>query len=173
MLSEYNLILEKEISAYRFIGKELTPISDQTTINQIERTKTILLSNRLAGAYEHIQSAIEKLSDRTSPDYRNSIKESISAVETICKIIAQDERADLIQALKKIKEKLELHKNLELALIQLYCFTSDEGGVRHSLIDESNVDQEDAIFMLASCSAFIHYLIVKGNKAGLLPKHTE
>ena len=34
-------------------------------------------------------------------------------------------------------------------------------------MDEPNLDQEDAIFMLVSCSAFTNYLIVKADKAGI------
>jgi hypothetical protein len=35
------------------------------------------------------------------------------------------------------------------------------------MMDEANLDQEDALYMLISCSAFINYLISKANKAGL------
>jgi|GEM_PF-5091063 len=34
-------------------------------------------------------------------------------------------------------------------------------------MEESNLDQEDALYMLVSCSAFINYLITKTNKFGI------
>lgn len=39
----------------------------------------------LNGANIHLTKALSLLSDRNKPDYRNSIKESISAVEATCK----------------------------------------------------------------------------------------
>ena len=35
------------------------------------------------------------------------------------------------------------------------------------MMDETNLSQEDARFMLVSCSAFTNYLIVKADKAGI------
>lgn len=34
-------------------------------------------------------------------------------------------------------------------------------------METSNLDAEDAKYMLVSCSAFINYLIVKADKAGI------
>lgn len=56
------------------------------------------------------------MSDRQKPNYRNSIKESISAVESICKIITQDEKATLGKALKKIEN---LHPSLQGSMDKL------------------------------------------------------
>ena len=44
--------------------------------------------------------------------------------------------------------------------------TSSEG-MRHALLDEPNLDFEDAKFMLVSCSAFVNYLRSRAAKAGL------
>ncbi len=53
------------------------------------------------------------------------------------------------------------------AFQKLYNFTNDAAGIRHAMKDASTVDQEDAMFMLVSCSAFINYLVVKAGKAGI------
>ena len=50
---------------------------------------------------------------------------------------------------------------------QLYGYTSDADGIRHALLDESDLDFEDAKFMLVSCSAFTNYLKGKAIKAGI------
>jgi hypothetical protein len=39
---------------------------------------------------------------RKATDFRNSIKESISAVEAMCQILTGDDKATLGQALKKL-----------------------------------------------------------------------
>lgn len=121
----------------------------------------------LEGVHTHLQTALSMLSDRKSPDYRNSIKESISAVEGICKLIAQDEKATLGSALDKIETRVELHGALKGAFEKLYGYTSDAEGIRHALLKEPNLESEDAKFMLVACSAFVNYLIAKVSRAGM------
>ena len=113
----------------------------------------------------HLQSALDLFSDRESPDYRNSIKEFISAIETICKLITNTEKASLSQAIKVITNKIELHSDLQEAFYKLYGYTSGAEGIRHSLTEKPDLDFEDAKFMLVTCSAFVNYLKVKAVKA--------
>ena len=108
-----------------------------------------------------------KLSDRLTPDYRNSIKESISALESIAKVISKNPKDSLGAALDKIKGKLKIHPALERGFKQIYGYTSDTDGIRHALTEETTCDFADAKFMLVSCSAFINYLVIKANKAGI------
>ena len=163
-----NHILERELSAYRFVGKKLVKITSECEISEIEEALNI--SAPLKGVNIHLQRALDLLADRKNPDYRNSIKESISAIEAICRIITGDENATLGKALQKIEEKsqIKIHPALKEAFNKLYGYTSDADGIRHSLLDETNISFEDAKFMLVSCSAFINYLIAKASKRGML-----
>jgi hypothetical protein len=107
----------------------------------------------------HLKSAIALLSNRKNPDFRNSIKESISAVEALCIIITNDKNATLGKALSIIEKDHSLHKSLKSAFSSIYGFTSDSSGIRHALIENDiPLFFEDAKFMLVSCSAFINYL---------------
>ena len=108
------------------------------------------------------------LSDRKNPDYRNSIKESISAVETICKRISKNPKATLGDALNELVKngKIKFHGAIQSAFKNLYGYTNDADGIRHSLMEEESLDQEDALFMITSCSAFVNYLTVKTLKSG-------
>ena len=160
-----NEILEREVSGFRFIGTKLAPITSKEETAEIE--EALDSSESLRPVVIHIQTALEKLADRKSPDYRNSIKESISAVEAICRLITGKENATLGQALKVVKGKITMHPALEQAFNKLYGYTSDEDGIRHSLLDEPDIGFEDAKFMLVSCSAFINYLKLKASKVGI------
>ena len=41
----------------------------------------------------------------------------------------------------------------------LYGFVSDDGGIRHSLLESSSViNYSDAKYFLVSCSAFVNYI---------------
>lgn len=107
---------------------------------------------------QHIDSAVRLMSDRQYPDYRNSIKESISAVEGFCSILAAQDKADLSAALHLLERRGALHPALKRAFSALYGYTSDADGIRHALLEESNLTYDDAKFMLVACSAFINYL---------------
>lgn len=162
---ECNRVLKREVSGYRFIGGKISPITSEEEITEIEEALQSTKYLKLAAI--HLKSALDLFSDRQSPDYRNSIKESISAVEAICILITAKDKATLGEAMKRINDKIKLHSALQQAFSKLYGYTSDADGIRHALLDEPNLDAEDAEFMLVSCSAFINYLKVKASKAGI------
>ena len=154
---ELNALFEEEFVGYRMIGYEITPITNEVEINEIKTSLDI----EFEGCKSHIKKGLCLLSDREKPDYKNSIKESISAVESICQIICKDDKATLGNALNKLEENgIKLHRSLKEAFLKLYGYTSDEGGIRHAEgLFESNVSFEDAKFCLVSCCAFVNYLI--------------
>lgn len=157
-----NEALEKEMSGYRIIGNKVTPITSEEEIKEIEYA--ITNTDKLKSVNIHLQTALEYLANREKPDYRNSIKESISAVESYCKIITKNDKATLGEALDGIERTHELHGALKTAFRAIYGYASDSGGIRHSMSEENlEVKMEDAKFMLVCCSAFINYLKVKTN----------
>lgn len=160
--AEINELFQREYVGYRFIDGEITPISDDIEVAEIEKSLDI----KFQGCKSHIKKALGFLSDRENPDYKNSIKESISAVESICQIIAQNSKATLGEALKKLEEHgVKIHEAMKKSFSSLYGYTSDEGGIRHCEgMFESNVTFEEAKFMLVSCSAFVNYLIAEYGK---------
>lgn len=160
-----NSVLETELSAYRFVDNIIVQITSEVEISEIE--EALDTSKPLKAVNTHLRRSLELLADKKNPDYRNSIKESISAIESICKIITHDKKATLVQTLTEIESKVELHSALKKAFINLYGYTSDEQGIRHALMDESKIDFEDAKFMLVSCSAFINYLKAKISKTNI------
>ncbi|RKG38856.1 AbiJ-NTD4 domain-containing protein [Acinetobacter rongchengensis] len=154
-----NDCLQIENSAYRIINNKVTEITSEQEIKSIE--EALQNTNPYSGVQQHLNQSLKLMSDRQNPDYRNSIKESISAVESICKIVTQDEKTTLGQALKIIENKYGLHEALKKSLSQLYGYTSDADGIRHAMLEESNLSYIDAKFMLVACTNFINYLIEK------------
>jgi hypothetical protein len=166
----FNFVLKRESSAYRIIDKKIVPITSETEIREIDEAITNTSNvSRLTSVNIHLKASLDRLKDRNSPDYRNSIKESISAVEALCKIIASAPNATLGDALKRLSFKnIGIHNALRNAFERLYGYTNDAQGIRHALTEEPSLDVEDARFMLVSCSAFINYLISKANKAEII-----
>lgn len=83
-----NQILEREMSGYRFIKGELVAITNKDEIESIDQAVTTTVQLGLEGASEHLTTALQLLGKKPDPDYRNSIKESISAVEATVKKIS-------------------------------------------------------------------------------------
>jgi hypothetical protein len=51
--------------------------------------------------------------------------------------------------------------------LKLYGYTSDAGGIRHSLVDGSDpVTVDDARLMIVVCSAFANYLVARTSMGG-------
>lgn len=170
IISEINKVLEVELSGYRIVENIFMPITDENQINEIQKAIDCTSKNaNLKGINIHLKTAMEMLSNKTQPDYRNSIKESISAVESITKVISGKKTATLGEALKTIQNKgiIQIPKVLKEGFEKLYGYTNNEIGIRHALMDGPTIEQEDAIYMLVSCSAFINYLITKADKSNL------
>lgn len=162
-----NAILKEQLSVYRFVRNYISRLTSEEEIKTIEESLASTNRSPLNPVHIHLDTALKKLSDRKNPDYRNSIKESISAVESICKIITNMPDATLSPALDTlVSGGMDLHPDLKSAFKKLYGYTSDAHGIRHALMDNPNLDFEDAKFMLVSCTTFINYLIVKAQKAG-------
>lgn len=163
MSSLFNRILEEEVSGYRILDNQVIPITNQAELSTIQEA----YSTKYDSVNIHISKALNLYANRTSPDYENSIKESISAVEAMCCIITgmTGGQATLGNSIKKIKDNgVHIHSAMEKAFLALYGYTSDENGIRHGGIDFANAPAEDAKYMLISCSAFVNYLIEKWSK---------
>ncbi|CDF78422.1 conserved hypothetical protein, partial [Formosa agariphila KMM 3901] len=167
LIDSFNHSLKKELSGYRIISKNIVRITNEnelTEINKIiESEKSELNTVKI-----HIQTAISKLSDKKEPDYRNSIKESISALEALCKIISGNKKDSLKTSLTKINEKISIHNGLMQGFLKIYGYTSDSDGIRHAMLEKDNLQQEDAILMLVMCSSFINYIVTKSEQNGLI-----
>lgn len=157
---QYNDLLEQEKAGYRIVNGSVEPITNQQEIEIIETAA----NSPYRSVNEHLQKALEFYGDRKNPDYENSIKESISAVEALCCIITGKD-ATLNKAIEKLKiSGVHIHPCLEKAFVSLYAYTCDEKGIRHAGIDFVDAPSEDAKYMLVSCSAFVNYLIEKWSK---------
>lgn len=160
-----NKVLKDEVAGYRFVSDRIVEITSDEEIASIEAA----LASRepLGPVVNHLRQALILMADRQSPDYRNSIKESISAIEALCKLLTGLPKGTLGPAIRALESRTELHPALKDAFEKLYGFTSDAEGIRHALVEQPNLDAEDAKFMLVSCSAFVNYAVIKAQKAGI------
>lgn len=162
-ISQVNRILEEENSGYRMIAEIFVPITNEVELSAVEET----LFSSFDVVEKHMKKALSLYSDRLHPDYENCVKESISAVESMCCIITDEsgKTATLGATLKKLeKHGIHIHEAMKSAFEKLYGYTSDENGIRHGGINFMGASSDDARYMLISCSAFINYLTAQYTK---------
>ena len=146
--------------SYRVVDDQIVEISDDGEIATIEKAE-----EQGSTIKTHLSSALRLLSDRSTPDYRNSIKESISAVEVLCREITGE--TTLGAALKELEKKgLTIPFFLKSGFEKLYVYTNDgKTGIRHALMEDKETPRyEEAKFMVVACSAFINYIQEKRSK---------
>lgn len=160
-----NRTFETYLVGYRLIGAEITPIDSNAEAEAV--SAAFEATEGIAGARHSLERATELLADRGSPDYPNSIKESISAVEAVVKKVTGE--ATLGAGLGKLETAgLVIHPALKVAWSKMYGWTSDADGIRHAGIEAADADQALAKYTLVTSSAFVSYLIEEGRKRGLL-----
>ncbi len=169
LITTINVILESELSGFKFTSGVLSTITNETEIKEIESAIETANEKMLQGVQAHLTTALELLGKRPDPDYRNSIKESISAVESVAKLISGEEKAKgLKDPLNELSDKTYIHEALKKGFLSIYGYTSDDEGIRHPILEDTNAGFDEAKFMLVSCSAFVNFLISKADAAGLL-----
>ena len=150
-IKNINGIFKEENVNYKIVNDEVVDIIDDIQIESIEKT----LQNEYKTVATHYSKAIEQL--YKVKDYDNSIKESISTVESMCQILTKNDKATLGDALKLLKDII--HPAMKSDFEKLYGYTSDANGIRHANgLGEGNSTFEEAKYMLISCSAFVNYL---------------
>jgi len=166
MIRTLNLELERNLTGYRIIKNRVVPVDTKVAADAIEQALNDSAGASLAGVRHHLGNSLELLANRAKPDYANSVKESISAVEALAELITGE--AVLSKALPKIGATgVKVHPAQLEAWKRMYGWASDEDGVRHSAKGVPDVDQATAKYSLVTSSAFVSLLIEEANKAGI------
>lgn len=151
-----NSVFRRYLVAYRLVDGKVVGVTSQDEVEAIEAALDTLAP--YSGARAHLSNALSLLADRQSPHYSNSLKESISAVESVAKSITG--KHTLGEALIEMRKKhMNIHPALNDGWSKLYGYSSDADGIRHGSIDPSEVDEPLATYFLVSCSAFVSFLI--------------
>lgn len=145
---------------YRIVNDRITDITSEEEKSSIEKA----VNDSKVNVREHLNKAIEHYSAKPTPDIRNSIKESITAVEAVCRELTGEDT--LGKALKKLEDNgIVIQSQLKSGLEKLYVYTNQpDTGIRHALMDTDGKyvpTKDEAYFMLVSCSVFINYLRMK------------
>jgi len=164
-MAEIDRVMEANGAPVRFVNYELCPLTNETEIAEVERAASG--GGVFGPAHEHIAQAISHFSQTPEPAYEDSIKQSISAVESVLRIATGDEKGKMGALLKSFESAHgDLHPSLRAAIDKLYGYASDEEGIRHGATKPSTVGDAEARCMLVMCSALVNFLI---QKSGAVP----
>ena len=142
---------------YRLIGDSFVPITTDSDIEALD--EALSLSDGYHGVQKHLRSALQHLSNRDRPDYRNSIKESVSALESVARCLAPTKSNKFSDSMQQLDSRARLHGSFKKIFVNIYGYASDEEGIRHSIVENDNADEAEARFMFVACSAAVSYLI--------------
>jgi hypothetical protein len=154
-----NDTLQRDMSGYRMRENIIVPITDDIELSALD--EALALDDRFRGARQHLSESLAKLSARPTPDLRNSIKEAISSVESAARVVTGHHKATLGEALKVLEKSGHVHAALKEAWSKMYGYTSDQGGLRHAMLDEPEIDFAIAKYMLVVCAGFVNLLATR------------
>jgi hypothetical protein len=166
-----NRVLEREKSAWHFVGPDLVRRIADTEIKAIEDAWAD--SQPFREVHQQLRTAVAEFSSRDQPNYAHCIKEAISAVETLARLIVGDPDTSLGKALDAIRQsrKPDVHPALLGAIDKLFGYASNKGLVRHGAKpgEEGEVTMAEAQLMLVACHAVVSFLIARGQEDKVLP----
>lgn len=155
---------ERHGAAYRFdISKSPFQFFPCSSKEQGEATKQAIETiseSGMEGAATHLRQAADHINAR---QFADSVSDSISAVESVARLIAP-ESSTLGEALKILEKKGLLdNRQLKNGFEKLYAYTNSEQGIRHALLekDAPHVGLDEAMFMFGACASFAAYLVNK------------
>lgn len=160
-----NSEFERLTYGYRIVNNQVTTILDEVQISAIQ--KPLESPTLHENIRRHLNNALRLYSQRPQADYQNSIKESISAVECLCRSITEENT--LGKALSKLeKSGAIIHPLLKEVFTKLYSYANrSDTGIRHALMstEDNYVPQsEEALYMLVSCCSFVNYICEKQSR---------
>lgn len=158
-LKAINETLDRHMAGWHILGGQVAPVTSTREIESVDDALTAAVAVS-AGAEHHLRAAVSALSDRSDPDYANSIRESYLAVEGVAKAIIGDPNATLGQALKAISRRTSaIDAGVLVGWSAMYGRASDVDGLRHAGALAPVFAAADARYMLVTASAFINLLL--------------
>lgn len=155
IVARLNASFNELFYGYHIVDYMIIPITDPIEIESIQSA----IEGGKDNVRVHLEAALSHYAKRPDPDYRNSVKESISAVECVCREITGESTLD--RAIPKLQAKgIQLNPQFEEGLKKMYYYTNDQRtGIRHALLEDAYVPSiAETKYMLVVCAAFINYI---------------
>jgi len=158
---EINNLFREEHLGFELTDGRVEKIGSGFIDARVREVRYLLKEPEFTGADKHFEKAIKALNARPTPDVENCVKDAVSAIESIGRIIVNDEKALLSDIIKDMAKNKTIPKPLDEAIQKIYAYRGDQPGVAHGLVGTSKVTVDEAEFVLAVSAAIIIYLVKK------------
>lgn len=158
---EVNALFREEQLGFELKGGKIEKVGSGFIDAQVKEVRYLLKEPEFKGADQQFEKAIRALNVRPSPDKENCIKDAIGAIESVVRIITNNEKAMLNDVIHNSVRRGVIPKPLDQTFIKLYAYRGNEPGVAHGAVGESTVTIDEAELVLAMSAAMIIYLVKK------------
>lgn len=143
--------------AFEFSAGRVNRRGHSTTRSQTNAAGQVLGDVRLRPARDHFNKALKYFHDPRNPDYENSVKEAVSAVESVAKALWPDLGSDYDKLLKRLSGVTPetLPAPILDTLAKLYAFRGSGTGVSHGGSKGGAVTPEITEYVLATSASQI------------------
>ncbi len=136
------------------------------TVEVTSRAEVVLGDPRLTSARKHYDKALQFFRNPAKPDYENTVKEAVCAVEAAGKALFPNAKAATLGDLVKwliVSKDVTVPKALAQTFTGLYGFRSGGDGVGHGGSGGGTATSEVAEYVLAVCASQVIYLVDLAN----------
>ena len=158
---EVNTLFREEQLGFEFNKGKIEKVGSGFIDAQVKEARYLLKEPEFKGADQQFEKAIRALNVRPIPDKENCIKDAIGAIESVVRIMTNNEKAMLDDVIKNAARRGVIPKPLDQTFIKLYAYRGNEPGVAHGAVGESTVTVDEAELVLAMSAATIIYLVKK------------
>jgi hypothetical protein len=163
---ELQRLFFEEGLAYEFAEGVVRRRGRKHTVELLAKTQVVLGDPQLLSARKHYDKALQFFRHPSTPDYENSVKEAVCAVEAAGKILFPEAKAstlgDLIKWLVSA-ENLAVPRAIGHTLTGVYAFRSGGEGVAHGAASGGKVTLEVAEYILGICASQVIFLVDLAN----------
>ncbi|MDP2283682.1 MAG: hypothetical protein Q8L06_06045, partial [Pseudohongiella sp.] len=159
------LFLEERLG-YEFTDGQVRRAGRKHTIDLTTKAQVVLGDPRLATARTHYQKALQFFRSPSHPDYANSVKESVCAVEAAGRELFPNSKAKTLGELAAWFQKtteVSMPKSLAKIIGDVYGYRNGGDGVAHGGASGGQPTAEVAEFILSVCASQIIYLVDLAN----------
>ncbi len=134
-------------------GKLTRVLGESVTRNEL----AVESSGTIPDATKNHTKKARLLLERTPHDYANSVKESVSAIESAGRTLVPT-ASTLGDVVKVLKKRMDFPSMMADVIEKLYVFANAEPGVRHGGLDLDRVSRADAEFCHSISISILLYL---------------
>lgn len=120
--------------------------------------EALAVAPRYAGAWQHWRASQDSLA-AAEPNLPKAVADAVHAVEGLARLVINDPKATLGEAVKELRTKRGLNGALSNSIDRVFGYASDEAGIRHGASTPVNVKPEEARFAIDVCEAALLLLL--------------